>query len=181
MENSLETPKIFLSRKRLLYIVAIIGIVLFVVYAIANIYVKDYFEAGLEFVLVLLLVIALIAIQFKKGWHLALFLGALAVTIISIHNFITGGFEVTGLFWIYMFPPIIFLTQRYKKGIYWTVFLLLVFLTVLSLQIFNVQLPNYFELPYAIYTMSIFLVSFFAVSILIFVYQYTQEQDRKLT
>ncbi|MFA6295966.1 MAG: hypothetical protein WC663_01290 [Patescibacteria group bacterium] len=176
---SFQSQYIF-SKKRFFYFLAIIGMLIFSAYAFINLYLKDFSTAILEFVFVVMLLAAIILINFPKYWNTALFLGSLTITFISIHNYSTGGFDSTGLYWVYMFPPIIFMVQGYKKGLYWSIIFYAILLIIFFLHLSNVSLPKYFSFPYSTYTLIIFLISLAIILILFCIYQREQERFQKL-
>ncbi len=164
------------SRKRFLVGVAILGAVIFVSYAIVNFTISDIWPAYLELALGIVCVLAIILIRYERTVTAALVTGALVIAIISIHNFGTGGFYSTGPFWIFMFPPIIFVLRGYRRGLIWLGAMFGVFLLIWWLR----PWPDYFTLPYSDFFILMFLIVLAVVSVLIYFYQYSQEQSQRM-
>jgi len=164
------------TRKRFLSGVAVLGVIAFVAYGVVNIFIGDYGPAYFELALGGFLVVSIILLSKEKTTPAAFVIGALVITIISIHNFGTGGFSGTGPFWVFMFPAIIFVLQGARRGLIWLGALFAAMLVILWLRPF----PDYYILPYDNFSILMFLAVLAVVSGLMYFYQRTQEKNEKI-
>lgn len=163
------------KRKKYFTIIASLGILIFLLYVLVNIYVGDYGDSLFEFILALILVISIILIRYDKIERVGLILGSLVMYVISIHNFVTGGFDGTGIFWLIVFPVIVFMLRGSKRGAYWS---LLLILTIAFITLLNYL--NYLSLPYNLFYSAMFLMSFSVLTLFNYIHQRNQETYQKI-
>lgn len=141
-------------------------------YGVINLYIKDYPAAYFEIFLALLLLIGVVILKKTKDSYVPEILGSVTLVAIMYHNFFSGGFEGSGLFWLFLFSPFIFFIKGRKEGSKWLgVFYMMILLTISYHGITRTGV-----LPYTIVELITFLIVFISVSIFIFVYQSTQER-----
>lgn len=165
------------KRSRLVFLVgvAIFGICLLTFFAVWNYFVADYIPMLIEFLLAAVLVVTIFIVPHPRTFNLAIFLGSAVIAIISWHNFATGGFETTGIMMVFLFPPIIFVLQGYRKGLWWSAVFTLI---CLAFYYFRPG-ETYFSIPYSDFFVGMFFLTFIVLTALIFFYQYTQEKTQK--
>ncbi len=165
------------SKILFIYAISLVGCIVLFFYGLINILVEDYPAAYFELFLSISLLLCIFIIRGSKNTRIAENIGSSVAFVIAFHNFYSGGFGETGLFWVYLFPAIIFFVKGKKDGLRW----LFIFYTLLVGIVFiHVYLPNTDILPYQNLTIITFLVSFITISFFIYFYQLTQENTQIL-
>lgn len=174
---SFKTPKDeeFIREKKIKFInyVGVIGALILILYGFANLYIEDYVIGIVEFILALNIFYALWGIKKTNNIELYSSIGLVSIFVISINNFTGGGFEETGLFWIYVYPLVVFFLKGTKDGITWMLgfFAVVIFFTLASAF-------GYYNLPYEDFTVQMFVISLVLISVFVYVYQKTQESSQ---
>ncbi|MCA9381222.1 PAS domain-containing protein [Candidatus Dojkabacteria bacterium] len=170
-------PREEIGRYVFLSAATLVGVLIISGYSAINFIIGDTPIALLEVLLVIALLLGLFMIRTATSDELAVFLGSTIVFIISLHNFFSGGFESTGIFWVYMYPAIIFFIQGRRNGLRWFLFF---YVTVVGLAMTDAYYPNLDVLPYLPFNVAMFVVSFLVVGMIIYFYQLYQEQTQSL-
>lgn len=157
------------SKEKFLIYIGLVGASILSAYVIVNFTLGDYVFAFFEMIMAVLAVISAILVKKRKKY--AFLLGSLVVFLISLQNFYFGGFYNTGIFWIFMFPPIIFLMNGLRKGAIWSILLIASMVTLTILKIFSIV-----NIDYEIFYLLMFFIAFGFVSALVALYQYYYEK-----
>ncbi|MCA9386794.1 PAS domain-containing protein [Candidatus Dojkabacteria bacterium] len=155
----------------------IVGIIIIGSYSLINFIIGDYPIALLEVLLLIALFLGLFMIRTATSDELAIFLGSIVIFLISLHNFFSGGFNSTGIFWAYMYPAIIFFIQGRKLGLRWFLFF---YVTIVGLSMADAYYVEVKILPYMPFNTGMFLLSFLVVGLIVYFYQLYQEQTQGL-
>jgi PAS domain S-box-containing protein len=97
------------------------------------------------------------------------------VIILALAFYLTGGYEKTGTYWIFSFPPIILFLKGLKRGLV----LLLVMFTMIGFSAVLQEL-KILTLPYSIVESRLLQVTLLYDSTFVFIYQLVQEQLARL-
>lgn len=151
---------------------AIAGSFFFVVFGFLNIAAE---KAVLGFVEIGIAVVVLLSLYFiRKTGSLTVTVFIIAVALVGATGLLltTGGFEETGIFWIFSFPGILMILWGFKKGVSW---MLLIFSFIALLTVLN-----YYQLinsPYSQQSLLIFQISLLFTTSFLFIYQSIQEKN----
>lgn len=161
-ENDLDFEKV-----RILNWYGLIGSTILFVYAFTNILVFDWFAVVLEVSLGGLIIFGTVWLRETKDLRVPTFIGALTIYLMSLNNFVLGGFEGTGHILIFIFPAIIFFLQGKNVGLVWTTIL------IFSLAFFHIiGREDYIDVYYTDdFFVFMIIVGIAIVSSMIFVYQ----------
>lgn len=158
-----------ISKVRLINILAITGITFFAGFGLIVIYFGNWFIGVYELAMIAVFILALILSQVKKTEG-ASSIAVLGVFIMAIAILISGGYNNTGLFWMFTFPIVAFSLKGSNKGAVWMVLLFWAFALIDILDSEGI-----INLPYSNFTLRIFRITLIIVAMLTFIYQKTQE------
>ena len=153
----------------------LLGMIIFVSISMINLLIKDYPWFVFEFAIFLMLFFSVFYIRKTGKTKLPIALGVLVNVIMALDNILIGGFNNTGILWIYPFPAIAFFLVGRKKGLLSTAFLLLVFILLYAFHALDLL-----ALPYSDFTLQMFLVTFIVTSMLFYFYQLSIERGNNL-
>ncbi len=164
------------TKKIFIYIFSIVGSIILIVYGVINYVIQDYSAAYFELFLGFSLLIGTIIIRSINNDFIPETIGAFVLFSIAFHNFYSGGFNETGLFWVFLYPAIIFFIKGRKKGLIW----LFIFYCTMILVVFaHIYFPKNDLIPYSNITILTFLISFLTISFFVYFYQLAQEEVQK--
>ena len=106
------------------------ALVLFGVYSIYNFVINDFPSAIMQAIMAVLLLVSLFLIQKNKDLKWPINISTFVLSYITLYNFSTGGVAETGVYWIFLFPGLVFTFQGKKNGLRWT--LLVFFLIIMT-------------------------------------------------
>lgn len=155
-----------ISNKKIqtLNIFAVIGIIILLTYSGINFYLQDYPAAIFELVLSIATLFSIYVLNVLKRINLAIIIANIILMLVSIHNFYAGGFNSTGIFWVYVLVGIIFFIN-FKSALYWVSLLIMILL-----GIFIAKISGIITLPYDNFEVIMFFVSIITSSILTYLY-----------
>jgi hypothetical protein len=110
---------ILADRNSFLSVTTKIAIALFGIYALSNFVSKDFPSAIMQAIMVILLVFSLMVQKRKMVWSINI--ATFVLAYITLYNFTTGGVAQTGVYWIFLFPGLVFTFQGKKNGLRWTI------------------------------------------------------------
>lgn len=150
---------------------AVSGIIILSIYSIVNFFLADYAVAIFEAVCALVLGISLYLFHKRGEKELAINLSSLVLLSMALHNFNTGGFSLSGLFWIFVIVAILFYIKG-KEALGWIIFLhaSLLFLTILSVTGIK-------KLPYDLTTIITFFTTLISTSVFTYIYNNTIDKS----
>jgi len=155
-------------RIRFYVIFGLIGGVIFFLYALSNVVAKDYFYVILEGFLSLFSFYLSYVTYKSRSLKMAISFGIIPIFIISLTNFIVGGYEGTGILWTYVLPLVVIFIAGSKRGIIaLTVFLIITLFHFLFLH--NLY-PNS-TIGYSTIEYITFFISFSTVSVMTYLFQ----------
>lgn len=155
----------YLSRKILLaQSFGIFGSIILVLYALINLYVKDYWAFGLELSLGIILASSVYKIVLSNKLYPYAYVGTSIAIIMVLQNIYSGGFENTGVFWIFMMPLIFFYILGAENGIKWIILFYVSFSAMFALaelEVIEDRYPPFTVLMVYIVTTVITLITYF--------------------
>lgn len=165
MQNKLQIPLSLVARLDSIRAFSLLGSIILLIYSIINILIKDYPAAAFESACGIVILLGLHIIENKNDIILGTNIGAMVLFVLSIHNFYSGGFESTGIFWTLVMAIVIIFIKG-KNGIWWNIALWI----ALSL-IFILFMGGAITLPYTQFFAFMFLLVMPVVIAFIFFFQ----------
>jgi hypothetical protein len=142
-------------------------------YVIINLALADYPIAIVELGCLIAVLISLNIYLNKGQTQLATNLTSIVLVIMGIHNFNTGGFYPSGLFWVFVITAILFYIHG-NKAVKWIVVMHFGIIFLILLHLLGIKL-----LPYEAFTLCTFYIALTIISI--FTYLYNKTIDTSLT
>lgn len=165
-------------RLRLLFI-NLFGLIAFLtisIFALINFVIGDYIPALLETLVLILIIVSIINIRQTQKTNFVEFTAPLIILIMTLNNFIGGGFNQTGILLMFPYPLVVLFVARLKKGLAWIIILFGV-----MFSIYTLHLNEVLELPYEDFTIKMSFLSLFIISLLVYIYQYSFEKSQDQT
>ncbi len=159
------------QRVMLLNILAFIGVLTLSIFVFINVTIDiDYFAAFFESIVIIFLVISWYHMRQTNKFHLIYLASLILIYSTSYNNFLRGGYQDTGIYYIFIFPVAIFFISGARRGALHTIIFIcsLVFLNIL-------RELGYTTIPYSNFEILILLSSLLIISVVIFSYQATLE------
>lgn len=170
----MEKIDLIKQRERLIYCFSAVGCTSLFVFGLVNLAMGTIFSGWFELGACGLAVGNVLYLRFFKNTSLAATMVLLIMTVVLVFLFLTGGIAGTGLLWFYVFPPLAFFLKGKAEGLWWVGGIGLVVMVVLVSE----QM-KYLQLVFAPLFLYQFLVSFIAMSALVFFYESAQTTYRK--
>lgn len=152
---------------RFMLFCGIFGIIAFTAYSVINFVIGDYPIAFVEAGLAVYTITVTIVTLRTSDLRFARTYGLLPLVIISVHNFISGGFLETGILWCYTFPLLATFISGRTRGAFSSISFLI--FTLLFYLLDKAQLTNSFIYEDFYYFM--FVISFGIIAFLTYVFQ----------
>jgi len=145
---------------------ASIGAFFFILFAIINIIVKDYVPAIIEIALTLLIFLLIIKTLKSRNLFWATNFGLIPIIVISLINFLNGGFNNTGIYLTFGLPLVCLFLAGRRKGTYAVLFYLF------CITLIQFVLTDYISraVEYDNFTFLIYLVGFLIVYVMTWLY-----------
>lgn len=162
-------------RLRFTIFFGIFGVIIFTIYASINLIAKDYPFAIFEAVLAVMS-LALAYLTFKSNsekW--ARSFGFIPIVMISLSNFVFGGFENTGIYWTFIIPPIIV----YLTGIKRSLIIIGIFFLI-TVAYYSATVLGIFEIRYTIVEFLTFVFSFLSIYLMSYLFKLSWNMSEKL-
>ncbi len=168
-----DDPKYY--RVRLLNFLLVAAGTFLLLFSVINYKDNQVTLAALEFITAVTLVYCFFFLRKTGNLEFTASIGGVVIIILSLSFYLTGGYDKTGVYWMFSFPPIILFLQGLKKGI---IYLLIMFTIIGTLAL--LQELNFLILPYSIVERRLLQVTLLYDSTFVFIYQFVQEQFVKL-
>ncbi|MBD3280834.1 PAS domain S-box protein, partial [Candidatus Dojkabacteria bacterium] len=156
------------------YLLATVGTVIIGVFAAINIYIGDYLPAFTEIIVVLIIFVSVLYVRSTKETSLTEISGPAVILIMSIQNFITGGFEGTGLLFMMPYPLVVTFMAGARRGVYWV-------MTLLSAMVlmYIMYVNGFLQSPYSLPQMQLAFIAIVVLSFIIYIYQKSYERTHE--
>lgn len=152
-----------------------IGCIIFTTYAVINFYLQDYPIAIIELLLAVIILFAVVIGVKSKQSNPATFIGLIPILIISVHNFISGGFDETGILWCYTLPLVAVFLVGKQLGFY-----LHVFFVMCTYLFYLLATTDSFTFLYTDFEYFMFVVTLSIVFILTYLFQTAADSKSEL-
>lgn len=158
----------------------IFGMTAFSIYSFINFVVGDFPIAILELVLVIYTAIVTVKTIKNNDLKFASNFGVVPLIVITVHNFISGGFYGTGLLWCYTFPLVAtFISGKRKGALLSFYFIMFTFFFYIINKANPLLLPA--EFLYGDFYYLMFALTISVVSFMTYIYQAAWDaSDKKL-
>jgi signal transduction histidine kinase len=138
---------------------ALIGMVIFPIYTVINLYLKDYQAAILELIALFLITISFYDVKKNKRLFPGLRLGIAALMLVLWQNFYSSGFDNTGVLWLYFWPLGTFLIGGAKRAFFVNFIFLSGVLVIFALSKFGIFVQHYSDLTVLMIFLSLVIFS----------------------
>lgn len=153
----------------LFYFSYLFSVFLFI-FSLINFILKNYLEVISFLIFGLIFIANISALKYTKNISLAKSIVIFLIIELFLFLLIRGGIANTGIYWLFIYPIVVFFIKGKKKGIYWAVFFIIFLFILLYLKkIGTIYLA--FE-SINIYMTIAFIV---LISLFIYIYQYIIE------
>ncbi len=174
IKKSDELSVLEIDKIRLIHLFVLVGVPVLYIMAFLHYSNGDYSMAFFEVFLATGGVVIGILLKIFNNIKLSenLILSGLVLLVIGI--IINGGYEKTGIYWIYVFPIVSFFLKGNKGGVIWNIFLMFVILFLMYLDMHNVVAIaySYVEIRQALISyVVVFLLAYIFESALLKSYQ----------
>jgi PAS domain S-box-containing protein len=170
LDSSDDLASLEQNKARIMIGLCLIGAVVFpffgILHTLNKSYIVGFFEISAAFVLLCILVIA------RRGFNeVAISMSIFVLILLYIYVLVSGGYEQTGLFWLFTFPSIFLALKGSKQGLYWAIILFAFVIVVTLFQGYGIL-----DSIYPANTIKVLLISLFVVFLLNLISQLIQER-----
>lgn len=156
----------FGSKYTFIKVIFIVALTYTLSFSFINLYLGDEIAFVIQFGASIVQIYTLWRVFKNKETLPAAYIGLLALIVVLLHLFATGGIADTGILWLFLAPPVIFFLLGSRNAHFYTVILI----TGL-IYIFIMQKRGSFNQIYSDFNLFIFSLVFLFASVLMYVYQ----------